>query len=174
MTPGELKKCAIYASVLNCNRYAQHLTDAADEFGITTDLAAAHWLAQLIHESSSFSTTVEYASGGAYEGRLDLGNDELGDGVKYKGHGLIQVTGKANHFAAADYFRVPREQIVEWLQSPEGATRSAGWFWQKHNLNVLAEADNIEAVTKVINGGCIGLAERKMRLAEVRRGLGIA
>lgn len=174
MTPAELKKCMPYASLANCAKYVQPLADAATEFGIDTPLRQAYFLAQLAHESASLSTTVEYASGRDYEGRLDLGNDEPGDGIKYKGHGLIQTTGKTNHFRVADYFGVPREDIVGWLQTPEGAARSAGLFWRDNNLNFSADADNIKLNTRVINGGYNGLLDRTQRLVEAKRGLGIA
>ena len=115
----------------------------------------------------------EIASGGAYEGRVDLGNNQPGDGVKFKGHGLIQTTGKTNHFRVADYFGVPREDIVGWLQMPEGAARSAGLFWHDNNLNVSADADDIHKNTRVINGGTNGILDRIQRLVETKRGLGV-
>lgn len=169
----ELKKCMPYASLLNCSIYVEPLTAAMAEFDIDTPQRQAFFIAQIAHESASLSTTVEYASGGAYEGRADLGNTAPGDGVKYKGHGLIQTTGKANHFRVADYFGVPREAVVDWLQTPEGAARSAGLFWRDNNLNASADANDIKANTRIINGGLNGLAERIARLAEAKRGAGL-
>lgn len=171
MTPAEIHLCMPYASAGNCAKFAQAITDAMAEFGIDTPLRQAFFLAQIAHESASLSTTSEYASGGAYEGRVDLGNTSPGDGVKYKGHGLIQTTGKTNHFRVADYFGVPHEGIVVWLQTPEGSARSAGLFWRDHGLNQSADANDIRANTRVINGGYNGLNERDRRLAEAKAGI---
>ena len=168
MTPEQLHRIMPYASAANCARFSGHLVAAMDEFGIDTALRRAYFLAQIAHESASLATTSEYDTGGAYEGRRDLGNDQPGDGVKYKGHGLIQTTGKANHFRVADYFGVDRAAVVEWLKSPEGAARSAGLFWRDNNCNVSADADNIRANTRIVNGGYNGLSERVLRLGEAK------
>lgn len=173
MTAEELKKCMRYASTQNVVKYADPITQAMLEFGIDTPLRQAYFLAQLAHESGSLQYVCEIASGGAYEGRTDLGNTDPGDGVKYKGHGLIQTTGKANHFRVADYFDVPREDIVAWLQTPMGAARSAGLFWRDNNLNASADADDIHKNTRILNGGQNGILDRIQRLVETKRGLGV-
>lgn len=173
MTPAELKKCMPYASMVNCTNFADPLTDTMNEFGIDTPQRQSYFLAQIAHESGSLRYTSEIASGAAYEGRKDLGNDEPGDGIRYKGHGLIQTTGKANHFRVADYFGIPREEVVEWLQTPEGASRSAGLFWKDNRLNESADRDDLRTNTRIINGGHNGLADRMDRLLDAKRGLGI-
>lgn len=174
MNAAELRKCIRYASMANCEKYAAPITEAMLEFDIDTPIRQAYFLAQVAHESGSLQYVCEIASGGAYEGRADLGNTEPGDGVKYKGHGLIQTTGKANHFRVADFFSVPREDIVEWLQTPMGAARSAGLFWHDNNLNHSADADDMHRNTRIINGGSNGILDRIQRLVETKRGLGIA
>lgn len=173
MTPVELMKCMPHASMQNCVKFAQELTQAMEEFDIDSPLRQAYFLAQLAHESGSLRYTSEIASGAAYEGRKDLGNDEPGDGMRYKGHGLIQTTGKANHFRVADYFSIPRTSVVEWLMTPEGASRSAGLFWQDNRCNESADRDDLRTNTRIVNGGYNGLADRTDRLAEAKRGLGI-
>ena len=171
MTPEQLHVCMPYSSRFNCNRFAQPITDAMAEFGIDTLERKAFFLAQIAHESMSLACVAEIASGSAYEGRRDLGNTEVGDGIKYKGHGLIQTTGRANHMRVSERLNVPFDEIVEWLQTPVGAARSAGMFWQDHDLNHTADTNDLRGNTRIINGGYNGLAERDRRLAEARVGL---
>jgi putative chitinase len=146
-------------------RYLDWLNIAMDEFGINTPLRQASFLAQLAHESGELQFTQELASGAAYDtGALAkrLGNtpEADGDGQKWKGHGFIQVTGYANHLACAKHFGMDVEAVVPWLLTPEGACRSAGWFWATHGLNQLADAGDQVAVTRRINGGTNGLSSR--------------
>lgn len=148
--------------------YAEFLNMAMEEFEINTMNRVAFFLAQLAHESGELRYVEEIASGKAYENRLDLGNDQEGDGVKYKGHGLIQITGKANHFACADYFGVDKQVICEWLMFPKGACMSAGWFWNSRNLNAVADKDDFELCTRRINGGLNGFDARKEYLRRAR------
>jgi predicted chitinase len=113
----------------------------------------------------------EIASGEAYEGRSDLGNTQPGDGRRFKGRGLIQLTGRANY---REYGRaITRE--AELLATPELLTTDpdlcvdvAGWFWAKRNLNTLADADNLTGVTKRINGGLNGLEDRRRLLKRAK------
>jgi putative chitinase len=137
------------------------LNAAMEEFGITTPLRQAAFLAQIGHESAQFRYVRELASGEAYEGRKDLGNTAPGDGVKYKGRGLIQITGKTNYvqlMMALDIDCVVNPAVVE---EPVNACRSAAWWWSSRNLNALADAGNFLKITKVINGGTNGLADRE-------------
>lgn len=146
-------------------KYLDWLNRAMAEFAINTPERQASFISQIGHESGSLLYVQELASGAAYDtGRLAarLGNtpEADGDGQKWKGHGFIQVTGLTNHKACAAYFGIPLEQIAAWLVTPEGACRSAGWFWQSHGLNELADAGDQVAVSRRINGGDNGLAER--------------
>lgn len=144
------------------------LLETLGRYGIDTPLRIAHFLGQCCKESDRFSTTEEYASGAAYEGRLDLGNDAPGDGVKHKGYGLIQTTGKTNQHRAADYFGIPRESVMEYLKTPIGGLESACLFWRDKNLNRLADVDDVVGVTKVVNGGTNGLKDRAQFTADAK------
>ena len=95
-----------------------------------------------------------------YGGRMGNGPEETGDGFRYCGRGLIQLTGKANYQNFADSIETPVEEVSEYLQTFEGAVQSACWFWESNNLNALADAGDIKMMTKRINGGTIGLEDR--------------
>ena len=136
------------------------LNTAMAEFGINTPVRAASFLAQLAHESGQLVYVRELASGAAYEGRRDLGNTQPGDGVRFRGRGLIQVTGRTNYAACGKALGLDLLAQPALLEQAVNACRSAGWFWQSHGLNGLADAGDQVAVTRRINGGVNGLAER--------------
>jgi putative chitinase len=96
-----------------------------------------------------------------YANRMGNGNEASGDGFRYCGRGLIQLTGKNNYQAFADSIEIPVEEVPEFLQTFEGAIQSACWFWEANNLNQYADTDDILTMTKRINGGTIGLEDRK-------------
>ena len=89
------------------------------------------------------------------------GPEESGDGYRYCGRGLIQLTGKSNYQAFASDMNMSLEEATEWLHDEEGAAWSAGWFWDSRELNQWADKGDILTVTKKINGGTIGLEDRK-------------
>lgn len=155
------------------DRFLVFINRYAPEFGITTSLRMAHYLAQVAHESAELKYTKELASGAEYEGRKDLGNTSRGDGVRYKGRGLIQLTGKANYKAYKEYCGFDVVAKPELLEQPLGATRSSMWYWQTHGLNALSDKDDIKAVTRRINGGYNGLADREKYLTRAKKALGI-
>jgi putative chitinase len=145
------------------DKYVEALGDCMLIYDITTPPRMAAFLAQLAHESGELRYVEELATGEAYEGRQDLGNTEDGDGVRFKGRGLIQVTGRSNYqncsLALFDDFRLLDQP--ELLEEPYWAVMSAGWFWHRNNLNVLADRGDFKAITKKINGGYNGLHERE-------------
>ena len=96
-----------------------------------------------------------------YANRMGNGPEESGDGFRYCGRGLIQLTGQQNYQNFADSIETPLEQIPDFLQTFEGAVQSACWFWENNNLNQYADTDDILTMTKRINGGTIGLEDRK-------------
>lgn len=131
-----------------------------DRFGIDTPLRQQHFLAQLAHESDHFQTTREYATGKAYEGRKDLGNTQKGDGERYRGRGLIQLTGRANYAAASKALGEPYVDDPNLVERFPAAAIVSGWFWVTRDLNKHADRDDVRAATKVINGGYNGLDSR--------------
>lgn len=145
----------------------------ADHFRINTPQRMAHYLAQIAHESGELRYTKELASGKAYEGRKDLGNTEPGDGVKFKGRGLIQITGRSNYTAYMNYCKFDVVDNPELLERPLGAVKSSMWYWNIHGLNRLADSDDLKAITKAINGGYNGLAERERYLQRAKEALKI-
>lgn len=160
ITGADLKKIAIFASVHKCALYAPLLDAAMQEFGIVTTNQQAAFLAQVAHESGGFHYVEEIASGAAYEGRGDLGNTEQGDGIRFKGRGLIQVTGRANYAQCGAALGLDLLETPELLEEPSNAARSAAWFWKSRNLNPLADAGDFRGITRRINGGLNGYADR--------------
>lgn len=151
--------------------FLPYLQKYQEEFSINTPVRVCHYLAQVMHESGELKYTEELASGSAYEGRKDLGNTAPGDGKKYKGRGLIQLTGKFNYAKYMAYCGFDVVSKPQLLSQPLGATRSSMWFWKTHGLNELADIEkgrNTEAVlrlcTKRVNGGFNGLAMRRVYL----------
>ena len=96
-----------------------------------------------------------------YGGRMGNGNEQSGDGFKYRGRGYIQLTGKNNYIACGKDIGVDLIADPDYLLTPSGAVQSAVWFWVKNGLNALADKKDVLAMTKRINGGTIGLAERQ-------------
>ena len=146
----------------------------AQEFDINTPLRWAHYLAQIAHESAELRYSEEIASGKAYDtGKLaiKLGNtpEADGDGQKYKGRGLIQVTGRANYEAYKKYCGFDVVKQPELLAKPVGAIRSSMWFWKSKGLNELADRDEFTAITKRINGGTNGIEDRRKYLARAKK-----
>ena len=98
-----------------------------------------------------------------YANRLGNGLESSGDGWKYRGRGLIGITGRAEYISLANYLKVSLEDCVNYLSSKDGAVESSCWFWKTKNLNTLADKKDIVAITKIINGGLIGLVNRQYK-----------
>jgi len=122
----------------NRQKYIPYLNRYMPEYGIKTDKQIAAFFAQIGHESAHLNYSKEIASGAAYEGRKDLGNIYPGDGVKFKGRGLIQITGRSNYTAAAKALGIDCVNHPELLEQPEWAVKSACWWWANAGLNKIA------------------------------------
>ena len=154
----------------------------ADSFGITTPIRAAHFLAQCWHESGCLRYFEEIASGKAYEWRADLGNTQKGDGVRFKGRGIIQITGRANYqaYAKSEFCNGDLMSHPEWLAKSPGAYKSAMWFWWKSGLSAIADQDNgrnsdevCRRITRKVNGGTNGLAQRQYYMRKFKKEFGL-
>ena len=154
--------------------YFDPLVAGMKKHAITKPRRMAHFIAQLAHETASFLYCEEIADGSGYEGRRDLGNTQPGDGRRFKGRGLIQLTGRAN------YTQYARDSGVDCIAHPElvasdpfVAVDVACWYWTRRRINRMADGDDVRAVTKAINGGYNGLDDRIEYLARARAVLGI-
>lgn len=167
MTPETLAK-AMNIPLARAQKWATALTAAMEEGKINARLRQAAFLAQIGHESGSLVYVKELGGPSyfvKYDGRKDLGNTQPGDGAKFCGRGLIQVTGRANYRTASQVLFGDERLLFspELLEKPEWAAKSAVWFWSTRNLNELADADRFTDLTKKINGGTNGLEDRKAR-----------
>lgn len=163
------------ASRIRAAIYLVPLDDAMTEFSIDTPARQAMFLAQVCHESGSLRYVRELATGDAYEGRLDLGNTQPGDGVRFRGRGLIQITGRANYVDCSRAL-FGDDRLITYphlLESAGAAARSAAWFWKARNLNTPADAGDFRAVTRRINGGYNGWDDRVAAWERARLALGV-
>lgn len=147
---------------------AQNLNAAMAEANITSAQQQAMFVAQLAHESAGFQYMEEIASGAAYEGRADLGNTEPGDGVRYKGRGYIQVTGRYNYAQAGEALGLDLVNNPDLAAQPENAARIAAWYWTSRNINEAANSGDFVQATRLINGGINGLADRQDHYARAQ------
>lgn len=150
------------AAGTRCIKFIGPLNDTMAEFEINTPARQRSFLAQIAHESGQLRYTAEIASGIRYEGRKDLGNTQPGDGIRFKGRGLIQVTGRANYTACMMALDIDCVNHPELLTLPVNAARSAGWFWKSNRLNELADIGDQRKICLRVNGGTNGLPERLM------------
>lgn len=163
LTPEQLRDAAC-CSTSRAISWAPHINAALDRYGIDTPLRIAAWLAQISHESAQLCRTVEIwgptDAQRRYEGRADLGNVRAGDGERFKGRGLIQITGRANYAAYSRSAGIDFTALPEQLAQPTHAALSAGWYWRERGLNALADARDMVQITRRINGGENGLRAR--------------
>lgn len=160
-----------YGKKITLNVYLPLFQNMLPQYQINTPLRIAHFLAQVGHESLSLVYTEELASGEAYEDRKDLGNTEPGDGKRFKGRGLIQLTGRANYetYSNEACLAIMEEGKQSLLsQLPAYALDVSLWFWKKNNLNSKADIDDIRAITKRVNGGYNGLDDRQNYLCRAK------
>jgi len=178
VSPEQLQ-AATGCTAANAARFAGPLSAACAFYGIDTPTRLAAFLAQIGHESGALRYTSELwgptPAQKRYEGRADLGNTQPGDGERFKGHGLIQTTGRHNHARVRDRLRERFKDVPDFeadpdaLTDPQWAALSAADYWDDRGLNALADAGNFEAITRRINGGLNGQADRLARWERAKR-----
>lgn len=184
------------------DQWYEALSVLLPDYEINTPNRIAAFIAQCAHESASFTALHEnlnyraetlskvwpkkfppavaqqYAhkpeaiANRAYASRMGNGDEASGDGWRYCGRGLIQLTGKDNYTAFADSIGITPEEVSDYVQTFEGAAQSACWFWETNNLNQYADSGDIETMTKRINGGTLGLEDRKKHYEHAKHILG--
>ena len=142
-----------------------------DDYEINTKLRIAHFMGQVTHECAGFRTTEEFASGAAYEGRSNLGNIHPGDGKRYKGRGLIQLTGRDNYRKIGAKLGLPLEDNPELAAEPLISLKIACEYWKHRRINAAADRDDLLKVTRLVNGGLNGLEDRRKYYRKAKRAL---
>jgi putative chitinase len=182
--------------------YYNALCKALPKYDITTERRVAGFLAQCAHESNNFKVLKEnlnYSADGlkrifpkyfkdvdpndyarqpekianrVYANRMSNGDEDSGDGWRYRGRGVIQLTGCDNYSRFAKDMGISLEEVVEYLETIEGAIMSAAWYWNSRKINTAADNNDIVKMTKLVNGGTIGLEDRKKHYAHILEVLG--
>ena len=171
--------------------FVDPINAVAEEFEINTPQRISMFLAQIGHESGGltklrenlnykaerlaqifpkyfrnvdpdeYAHNPEKIANRVYASRMGNGDEASGDGYRFRGRGAIQLTGRSNYTSCGEDIGVDLISNPDYLETPEGAIRSAAWFWDQRGLNDFADNNDIVTVTKRINGGTIGLADRK-------------
>jgi putative chitinase len=182
--------------------YYNALCKALPKYDITTERRVAGFLAQCAHESNNFKVLREnlnYSADGlkrifpkyfkdvdpndyarqpekianrVYANRMSNGDEDSGDGWRYRGRGVIQLTGRDNYSRFAKDMGMSLDEVVDYLETIEGAIMSAAWYWNSRKINSAAEDNDIVKMTKLVNGGTIGLEDRKKHYAHILEVLG--
>ena len=154
--PNAGQSAGVFVSVLN---------SAMNRYQIVGPKRVAAFIAQIGHESGHLKYVKEIwgptPAQTRYEGRADLGNTHSGDGSKFRGRGLIQITGRANYKACGEALGLDLIRQPELLEKPQHACMSAAWFWASRGLNTMADAGQFDTITRRINGGQNGAADRQ-------------
>jgi len=152
--------------------FAPPLAAAMLQFEINTPTRVAAFLAQVGHESGQLRLLREIwgptPAQRRYEGRADLGNTQPDDGKRFMGRGLIQITGRKNYVLCGFGLHLDLTTHPEFLEQPEYAAASAGWYWHAHGLNKFADAGDFVGLTRAINGGTNGIADRRALWAKAK------
>lgn len=158
------------------------ITSAMDMYQINTPKRQAAFLAQIGHESGGMNWTHELwgptDAQKSYEPpsskATQLGNTQPGDGLRFRGRGLLQITGRANYDAVGRALCLDCTSNPDLLSDPNWASQSAAWWWQQHGLNELADAGDFQSITRRINGGLNGYDDRLRLWAASKQALGVS
>lgn len=203
MTSDKLRAALPHAHADNVEHFVEALAAACEEFEISTPRRLAAFLANVSVESGSLTRLTEnlnYKASGllrvfpshfdgdeaaeyahqpekianrVYADRMGNGDEASGDGWRFRGRGLFQITGRDNYVACGEALGVDLIENPEYMESAEGAARSAAWFWHSHGLNALADAGDFHRICRKINGGDNGLEERQVAYRIACEALGV-
>lgn len=152
---------------------AEAMVKHIDRFGLRdTPARLANWIGQTCHETMQYQRLREIwgptLAQRGYEGRTDLGNTQAGDGKRFMGRGLIQVTGRANYTEMAMRSGLPLVEQPELLEQPDAAVLVSAIWWTRRRLNALVDSGREDDVTRAINGGTNGISDRRARVARAK------
>lgn len=173
LTAAQLKAILPNARSSDVTKFLPYLNELLPKYGIDTPQRIAAFIGTIQVESGSLRYVEEIASGAAYEGRSDLGNTQPGDGVRFKGRGLIQLTGRANYTAFGNHVGVDFTKNPELVETPRYAVQASTWFWNRRGLNADADRGDMDTVTRKVRGALGPAAHQDQRIATYQRALAV-
>ena len=162
------------AFIGQCAHESANFTKLEENLNYSASRLMAVWPSRFpnLDVASQYANNPEKLANKVYAGRMGNGNEESGDGQKYLGRGIIGITGRENYDRCGKAIGVDLINQPQLLATPDYAALSAGWFWNKTGLNALADSKDYETMTKRINGGLLGLDDRKAKIAKAISVLG--
>ena len=153
----------IAAFIAQCSHESGHFEKLIENLNYSAKSLVMTWPKRFTTPelANKYARQPEMIANFVYSNRLGNGDESSGDGWKYRGRGLIQLTGKSNYQAFANSIEMSLEDVIGHLETKQGAAEAACFFWMKNKLNSYADVSDIKGMTKVINGGYIGLPERE-------------
>ena len=172
LTPQQIERSSTTPTPASSNpsEGEKAVRDAAAKYGITDETELNALLAQVGHESGNYRLLTELGDKSyfeRYEGRRDLGNTQPGDGYKYRGRGYIQLTGRSNYEQFAKFSGLDVVNNPDLVATPSVGAEAALWFWKTRVKPNVKDFSDVKAVTRIVNGGLNGLADREQRFASL-------
>lgn len=174
LTLNQLEEASPYTGPKRVELILPNLNATLEKYKIGNNLRISHFLAQVLIESNYFRYIQELGTGINYEGDESLGNTQRGDGRRFIGRGYIKIVGRKEY---EDYKKYSGIDVITYphiITTPRIAMDIAGWIWDKKHLNIPADQDNIETITKVLTGDYLIIRERQDALRRIRKAIGLS
>lgn len=173
LTLNQLEEASPYTGPKRLELILPNLNYTLEKYKINTNLRIAHFLSQLLVESNYFRYIQELGTGIAYEGEVALGNNQRGDGRRFIGRGYFKITGRGAYEAYKKHSGTDVVAYPHYVTTPRVAMDISGWLWDKKLLNIPADQDDLEAVTKLLTGDYLIIRERQEALKKVKKAIGL-
>lgn len=173
LTVNQLEEASPYTGPKRTELILPNLNRTLEKYGINTNKRISHFLTQVLIESNYFRYIQELENGSRYEGIEELGNTEKGDGRKFVGRGYIKLIGREAYKNYKEFSGIDVVSYPHIITTPKIAMDIAGWIWTKKLLNIPADRDSLEEVTKLLVGDYLILRERQEALSRIKKAIGL-
>jgi len=171
LTLNQLEEACPYTHYKRLELILPNLNDTLKKYEINTPLRISHFLAQMFVESNYLRIVQEPGIGFEYEGSIELGNTQPGDGRRYIGRGYLQIKGRKQYKEYKKFSKIDILMYPHYVTTPRVAMDVAGWLWNEKCLNILADQDDLDGVTKILKGGYILMREREDALRRAKKAI---
>lgn len=173
LTLNQLEKASPYTHYKRLELILPYLNYTFTKYDISSNIRVSHFLAQLLVESNYFRSLQELSSGKEYEASTELGNTEVGDGRRFLGRGYLKIIGRHQYTEYAKHSKVDILTYPHYVTTPKIALDISGWIWEKKKLNLLADSEDLQGITKILTGGYVMIREREEALKKTKEAIGL-